>query len=194
MQPTDATPRYTDGTRDGFWDRYVANIRAKGVRSTAARWYVIRAEQYLQAFLHKRLPDHTPQDVTDYLEKLGRIGSIADWQYRQTVDALQHLFVMSEVTWAQQFDWAYWKASARTLPVHHPTIARETAPAMMRENEAHQQTDGLSRARVRDTPPAVLDALRVEIRRRGYSIRTEQAYEGWIARYLAFVGDADPGG
>src|SRR6266446_10559173 len=125
MQPTDATPRYTGGTSDGFWDRYVANIRAKGVQSTAARWYVIRAEQYLQAFVHTRLADHTPQDVTDYLEKLGRIGSMADWQYRQTVDALQQVFVMSEVTWVQQFDWAYWKASARTLPVHHPTIARE---------------------------------------------------------------------
>lgn len=29
MQPTDATPRYTGGTRDGFWDHYVAHIRAK---------------------------------------------------------------------------------------------------------------------------------------------------------------------
>ena len=90
MQLTDTTPRSPGGTRDGFWDRYVAHIRAKGVPSTAVRWYVIRAEHYLQAFVHKRLADHTPQDVTDYLEKLGRIGSIADWQYRQTVDALQH--------------------------------------------------------------------------------------------------------
>jgi integrase len=40
----------------------------------------------------------------------------------------------------------------------------------------------------------LLDALRAEIRRRGYSIRTEQAYESWIIRYLAFVGDADPCG
>ena len=132
--------------------------------------------------------------MTDYLEKLGRIGRITDWQYRQTVDALQHLCVMGEVTWAQQFDWAYWKASARTLPVHHPTIARETAPATVRGNEAHQQTGGASLARVRDTHPALLDALRVEIRRRGYSIRTEQTYESWVARYLAFVGKADPGG
>jgi len=112
----------------------VAHIRAKGVPSIAARWYVIRAEHYLQAFVHKRLADHTPQDVTDYLEKLGRLDSIADWQYRQTVDALQHVFVVSEVTWAQQFDWAYWKASARTLPVHHPTIAREAAPATVQGN------------------------------------------------------------
>lgn len=36
--------------------------------------------------------------------------------------------------------------------------------------------------------------MRGETRRRGYSIRTEQAYESWVARYLAFVGDADPCG
>ena len=78
MQPTDTTLRSTGGTHDGFWDRYVAHIRAKGVPSTAVRWYVIRAEHYLQAFVHTRLADHTPQDVTDYLEKLGRIGSMAD--------------------------------------------------------------------------------------------------------------------
>jgi len=101
---------------------------------------------------------------------------------------------MGEVTWAQQCDWASWKASARTLPVHHPTIAREAAPATVRGNEAHQQTGGASRARVRETPPAWLDALRAEIRRRDDSIRTEQAYESWGARYLAFVGDAEPCG
>ena len=191
MQPTDATPGY-GWPSDDFWDRYVAHIRAKGVPSTAVRWYVIRAKHYLQAFLQKRLADHTPQDVTTYLEKLGRIGSIADWQYRQTVDALQHVFVISEVTWAQQFDWAYWKASARTLSVRHPTIAREAAPATVRGNEGPPQTGGASRARVQETPPVWLEALRAEIRRRGYSIRTEQAYESWVARYLAFVDNADP--
>ena len=60
-----------------FWDRYVAGLRAKQVKPTAVRWYVIRAEHYLQAMSHKRLAAHTPQDVTDYLEKLGRIGTLA---------------------------------------------------------------------------------------------------------------------
>jgi hypothetical protein len=129
MQPTDAIPRDTDRTSADFLDRYGAHIQAKGVPSTAVRWYVIHVKHYLQAVVHTRLADHTPQDVAAYLEKLGRIDSITDWQYGQTVDALQHVFVMSEVPWAQQCDWAYWKASARTLSVHHPTIAREAAPS-----------------------------------------------------------------
>src|SRR5262249_46726279 len=89
---------------------------------------------------------------------------------------------------------AYWKASARTLPANHPTVAREIAPAPARGHEEHQQTGGASRAGGRETPPALLDALRAEIRRRGYSIRTEQADESWVSRYLAFVGGADRGG
>jgi hypothetical protein len=50
---------------------------------------------------------------------------MTDWQYRQTVQAIQHLLRLSEAAWTQQFDWGYWKASARTLPINHPTIARE---------------------------------------------------------------------
>lgn len=64
----------------------------------------------------------------------------------------------------------------------------------MRGNDEHQPTGGARLARVRETPPAWLNALRAEIRRRGYSIRTEQAHESWVARYLAFIGDADPCG
>ena len=48
MQPTNATSGHMDDTSKGLWDRYVANIRAQGVKPTAVRWYVIRAEQYLR--------------------------------------------------------------------------------------------------------------------------------------------------
>jgi integron integrase len=36
-------------------------------------------------------------------------------------------------------------------------------------------------------------ALTAEIRRRGYSIRTEQTYEDWVDRFLTFCDHADPG-
>ena len=89
---------------EGFWDRYAASLRAKEVQPTAGRWYVIRAEHSLQAVAQKRLAEHTPQDVTDDLENLGKIGRMAAWQYGQTVDALQHVCLMGEVAWAQHCD------------------------------------------------------------------------------------------
>jgi hypothetical protein len=166
VQPTDATADPWRYPSDSFWDRYVASLRAKQVKPTAIRWYVIRAEHYLQAMSPKRLAEHTPQDVTDYLEKLGRIGRMTDWQYGQTVDAIQNLFVVEEITWAQPFDWAYWKASARTLPANHPTIARETAPVRIRGTGEAKPLHRVNLTRIRDTHAAILDQLRVEIRRR----------------------------
>ncbi len=192
MQPTKATSGPSHNPSAGFWDRYTARLRAQEVKPTALRWYVIRAEQYLQAVPQKRLTEHTPQDVTDYLEQLGRIGRMAEWQYCQTVDAIQNLFLMGEAAWARQFDWAYWKLSARTLPVTHPTIAREAGTVTRRAQTP--QTSSVPLARVRDTHAPSLDALMVEIRRRSYSIRTERSYESWVTRYLAFSGNADPCG
>jgi hypothetical protein len=84
MHSTNAISGQSSNLNDGFWDRYAANLRAEGVKPTVVRWYVIRAEQYLQAVSHKRLTEHTPQDVTDYLEQLGRIGRTAAWQYCQS--------------------------------------------------------------------------------------------------------------
>src|SRR5262249_15968725 len=94
--------------------------------------------------------------------------------------------------WVRQFYSAYWKVSARTLPVTHPTMARETA--MVTRRAQIPQTSSVPLARVRDTHAPSLDALMAEIRRRGYSIRTRRAYESWVARYLAFSGNADPCG
>jgi Phage integrase, N-terminal SAM-like domain len=37
-------------------------------------------------------------------------------------------------------------------------------------------------------PPRLLDQVREAIRLQHYSIRTEQAYMGWITRYILFHG------
>jgi Phage integrase family/Phage integrase, N-terminal SAM-like domain len=51
-----------------FWDRYTRNLLKKSVKADAARWYVRRAEQYLEAFPGRRLADHTAEDVNGYLQ------------------------------------------------------------------------------------------------------------------------------
>ena len=193
MQPVEAVSSHpTDGNND-FWDRYVARIQTQGVKPTIVRWYVIRAEHYLRTVTHQRLADHTPQDVIHYLEKLGRTVRMTDWQYRQTVEAIQQVLCVADVAWAPQFDWAYWKASARTLPANHPTIAREVAPTTLMGNEELPRTHGGYPAAGRDTQATWRQALIAEVRRRGYSIRTEQAYERWVDRFLTFCDHANPG-
>ena len=41
-------------------------------------------------------------------------------------------------------------------------------------------------------PPHLLDRVRAELRARHYSYRTEQAYAGWIRRYILFHGKRHP--
>jgi hypothetical protein len=53
------------------------------------RWYVRHAERYLKALSGKRLAEHTREDVTGYLESVGRIDGIEDWQFRQIVEAVR---------------------------------------------------------------------------------------------------------
>ena len=42
------------------------------------------------------------------------------------------------------------------------------------------------------TPPRLLDQVRDQLRLKHYSLRTEQAYVGWIKRYIIFHGKRHP--
>ena len=46
----------------------------------------------------------------------------------------------------------------------------------------------LSRALVAPQKPKLLDSVREELRLRHYSLRTEQAYLGWMKRFIFFHG------
>lgn len=108
-----------------FWDKYIKYIADKGVKPSVSRWYVIRAEHYIKYSSEKKLADHGTDDVVVYLEKQGATDKISDWQFRQTVDAIQNLFAMLGVSWLPEVDWQHWMDSSSSLAVTHATIARE---------------------------------------------------------------------
>ncbi|WPL16844.1 Tyrosine recombinase XerC [Thiorhodovibrio winogradskyi] len=186
---------------DRFWERFIDLARTNGIKETAIRWHVHRAERYLKAFPGKRLAQHTVDDVTGYLEEAGRLGRLKDWKFVQTVDAIQNLLDTARAPVAEQVDWAFWRDSARALDADHPTVARETLPAVAGKT-ADQQVSGYVFKR-KQNAPSPLDAVReshhtllermiAEIRRRKYSIRTEQAYEAWVCRFILFCDNRDP--
>jgi hypothetical protein len=51
-----------------FWDKYIILLNKQGVKESAARWYVKRAEDYIKSFPDKKLAQHTAEDITGYLE------------------------------------------------------------------------------------------------------------------------------
>ena len=185
-------PSGAPGRDARFWDGFLEAVRAQGVRAPYHRWYVIRAEQYLKTHPDTPLSRHKPEEVSAYLEEIGRKGGLKDWQFRQVVEALETMFCKVAVApWADRFDWGYWRDSARSLEPHHATIARDL-PLPRANGCQDRQEAGPGLGPVRGTHGEVLHALIAEIRRRAYSIRTEQAYEHWACRFIAFCRNRDP--
>lgn len=183
-----------------FWDRYIASLQKQGVSQKIARWYVIRAEAYIKAYPGRRVAAHGPEEVTSFLGKLGQQERLEDWQFAQAVGAIQNLWQVAGNPRMGEVDWNYWRELSFRLDTNHATLAREpvsqsgsTGPVSgVRHKE---KNNGASRLdKVRASHEAVLERLLIEIRRRHYSIRTEQAYEAWVCRFIAFCGNQCPEG
>ncbi|PIE59187.1 MAG: integrase [Desulfobulbus propionicus] len=173
-----------------FWDNYIRYLGRSGIKKNIARWYVIRAEQYIDAFPNKRLAMHSPDDVHTYLGQQGRISRIEDWQFKQMVDAIRILFSMLDVPWLSDVDWKFWMDSASSLADLHPTVATSTSITKTLDKLSNIKTSKLSE--VRRSHRNILEELLLELRTRGYSIRTEQAYEAWATRFISFCQGKKP--
>lgn len=161
-----------------IWQRYIQALKDRGFHERRARWYVIRAERFLQAFPDQDPSGRTADDLDSYLRALGRDGRLEDWQFRQAVESLEIMFgQVLRSPWASKFDWHFWKDSAQRLERSHVSLARQD------EAEGQRLASAPSPDFLTDRD-AVLSAVVREIRRRSYSYRTEQAYVHWIGRFL----------
>ena len=114
------------------------------------------------------------------------------------VKALQVLFVeLVKPTWASDFAWHVPFDAVIEIPSEHATMARNSRQAgkiehaQSNDGNGDRNTSGLLE-KVRKLFPVHFDRLMTEIRVRQYSIRTEHAYRGWLARYIKFHGMCDP--
>ncbi len=164
-----------------FWRNYQTLLRNSGVKPGAAEWYVRHAEAYLKTFEGRRLATHTAVEVEAWLAERGRIGRLQSWQFCQMVEAVRLLLQLAHAPAEAAVDWDYWREAGRELPATHPTLARSLAP----KPPAGEVEGGKG-----------VDALRGQvvavIRQRNYSIRTEEAYCGWLDRFARFLKGADP--
>ena len=173
-----------------FWDRFIGQVRRIGVKEPVARWYVRRAEQYIRTYPDTPLVQHGARHVEQYFYEIGRKKQLESWQFRQVIEAIQILFVdLVRSEWARDFDWHYWLESARALEKHHAPVARNNDP--LPPSYPRQQSVAVQEE-VRQRHRDVVQRVTGEIRRRQYSIRTEQVYVSWIVRYLAFHDGTEP--
>ena len=51
-----------------FWKNFINISKSYGVKSSALRWYVRHAEEYIKAHKTRRLSVHTPEMLEAYLK------------------------------------------------------------------------------------------------------------------------------
>lgn len=183
---------------EGFWEIYISKAKNHNLPHKAVRWYIKRVEEYIKAHPSTRLSQHTRGDVENFLQAAGRNHRLADWQFKQIVHALKILFVdVIRSEWAKEFSWDHWLESATELPHSHATVARDFHRPSGSENTRNEAVSLSSSAdrlveKVQANFPEYFTRLITEIRIKNYSIRTEHAYERWIARYVFFHSMKDP--
>jgi len=180
-----------------FWDKYIEKTKIYGIKEKNSRWYVRNAENYIKAHENKRLALHSPQDIDKYLKVKGRNSRLEDWQFQQIVVALKILFTrMVRLDWANNFPWDEWESQAQDLTNNHATLARDYPSEITSYlNESLdiklEKNRGLYK-QIYSIYPEYIEQMIKSIRLKRYSIRTEQAYLGWVLRYIHFHSMADP--
>jgi len=173
-----------------FWDKYIDKSSAYGLKPVVVRWYVRHVEDYIKHHDGLRLRDHTSNEITAYIDLMGRNKRYKDWQQVQVINALNILFTdILQLSWAKQFAWDDWGDSMQHLVDSHSTLARSVS--FKTESKATTSDDKLTN-KVKRIFPDLYKSIITEIRMRQYSIRTEQAYLGWVVRYIAFNDFTDP--
>lgn len=165
-----------------FWDRYTHQLQSHGIKPSAAKWYVKRAEQFIAAFPNQRIRDLDPNQINDYLKSLGRDSRLEDWQYRQAIDAIRSLLNTIQYASVNAIDWQHWLDSATTLSAQHPSIAR-TTPALSAEHFA-ERAGNSSFAHTIRSHSELFHRLSEAIHVRGMAIRTEKTYLHWVCRFI----------
>jgi len=148
-------------------------------------WYVKRAEAFIEAMRPTRMREMTEKQITAFFPRYAREQRLTDWQFHQTVDAVQLLLVdLAHNSSAEQVDWDYWKSAAKDLAPDHPPLARTLTPEEAVENRSYFQRSA--------EDLDLLKSLARTLRARRYAIRTEQTYVDWCHRFMRFCGNSDP--
>jgi len=186
--PCQISPHTESNAAARFFDHYLLCLERAGVAERSRRWYVRRGEEFIKAQNGRKIKQLTAADLHAYFERLGRDRRLQGWQFAQCIQALRILYCEQLHTdVCAEVDWAYWLASARELETDHPTTARQLSPEELTFLKERRGAGPLQQTRLRHRD--LLVRLASEIRRRGYSYRTEQTYERWVCRYLLFCGN-----
>ena len=175
----------------GLWGAFHNNLLRHGIEPDHVVWYVRCAQEFAKS-KKGSLVSRSGADILRYLEKLARRPQIREWQIKQAVHALRFLYQEQQNSpWAAKWEWDKAEQHALSSTGKSRAVRPDSCGG---ERAIYSGADRF----FADTIPGrefkvkhseFIASLRKEIRRRHYSLRTEQAYESWAMRFLAFNRD-----
>jgi integron integrase len=166
---------FNSNSSNDFFTEYRNLARKAGVPEKSIPWYVNWISQFSRFSERSHLKDNTFNEVHNFLRHLSLKSTIEHWQIQQAKDALVLLYEdMFKVSWASRIR----------------EFAHESDGSLGdRENSTNGVfQDGAPPKKIYSLYKNIYKRFRSEIGIRHYSIRTEQAYEQWISRFLHFHG------
>lgn len=166
-----------------FWGNYQDLLFRNGVSKAAERWYVIKVENYIDAHKGIRLKQQSEADVKNWFLELGRDEKLEAWQFKQAVLALKILFDdLLGLDWAKNYRWdnvivAYEKQLIAKASVSAKKVSSNAIQVFYKEKSSNSLLGKYAKS---------LEPMINIIRLKHYSIRTEEAYSQWVARFMAF--------
>ncbi len=149
---------------DTFWIKYQNDVVSQGISVRHAVRYRKWAEKFAKSIKGKPLRDRSGEEIKQFLSELR--GRVKSWQVEQAYEALRILYAETlRMPWGAEW-----------------TDVVEKPDTDMKKN--HQPADVLNE--VRNRHKVLFNKFHQVVRVRHYSMRTEQAYEAWAARFLAF--------
>ena len=161
--------------------KFIQRIAGLPIKPAARDYYVRWAESWTKARGHQ-----SPERTHEYFDALGRSSHLADWQFRQAVDAARVLACdVLTIPWASSFDWHGLSDQARSLEPDHRTLARETI--RVRADLPPSPTPTLEQVADAETElRQLMDSLRRMIRIKNMAVATEETYVYWNSRFIRF--------
>lgn len=176
--------------KGGAWvERFRVALGNKGITHNFAEWYMRRAQAFMR-YAGSTDPRGLERDrVERYFAEAGRQDSLANWQFRQIVDAVRILVEdVAGHDWAGEVDWPFWYDSAREVDAGHRTLYRESHAAKVDFSKYNLNEHGAAPEGMEET----LERIRQEVRRRNYTASTEGTYVLWNNKFLRFHSIGSP--
>lgn len=171
---------------DVNWAGFVTLLVSRKVPEARHRYYVYFVERFLAA--HRMLGEGAVGEVelVRWLERVARVRQPAGWQFEQLLEALRLYFQdFRRLPWAEAFDWGRWLDVAVALGKRREHRRQSSDTGAKGLGVLPAEGDGFSGLKARER-------LIIEVRRRGYALRTEQAYLDWVERFSRFHGGREP--